>query len=250
MDHDRAADDFACIHMMTRTIALLVLLVAACTTTEAVDSDTPDDAAGKADGVSRPSGVYSRRDATDGQLSELMLFPDGTFNRYDALGDMRIRGRYTFTRSTTTAKRYIRFIDPDGTLIDRYVYTMNGAVVHLHLDSETADYPMFSSATGTAAWIEGIETDWFDDAFEDWGAEAFTRTAIVRTDLPAPARAIYDQVASELGPNTTPLIYRFDLHGRPGFELDGGSTTVRLFDQAGSVVASGKGDSLFDFAWN
>ena len=237
--------------MMTRTIAFLVLLVAACSTTEAVDSDTPDDAAGKADGVSRPNGVYERTEATEGQLTELMLFPDDTFMRYDAAGDMRIRGRYSFTRSTTSAKRYIRFIDPrDGTLIDRYVYTMNGSVVHLHLDSEPADYPMFSTATGTAAWVEGIKTDWVDDAFEDWGAEAFTRTAIVRADLPAADRAVYDHVASELGPNMVPLIYRFDLHGASGFELDGGSTTVRLFDQAGTLVASGKGDNLFDFAWN
>ena len=218
-------------------------LVSACATSVDDGDDTPDAADGKADGWSRPAGVYSRTEATDGQLTELMLMPDRTFLRYDALGDWRVRGTYVFTRSTSSSKRYIRFVDADGTLIDRYVYTMNGSVVRLHPDSTTTAYPMFSVATGKAAWIEAVKTDWFDEAFQDWGADAFPRTPIRRADLPAAALTVYDQI-------TNPTIYRFDLHGARGFEIDGGSPSVRLFDDTGHQVASGDGDSMFDFEWH
>jgi hypothetical protein len=87
---------------------------------------------------------------------------------------------------------------------------------------------MFSTATGDAAWVEAIKTDWFDEAFQDWGAEALPRTGIHRADLPAAMRTIYDPAT--LPPNTVPLIYRIDLHGRRGFEMDGGSPAVRLFE--------------------
>jgi hypothetical protein len=231
---------------MNRSLPLCIaLLFTACATTDETDVDTADD--GKADGLARPSGVYSRREATDGQLFELVLLPDRTFQRYEASGDWRERGTYTFTKSTTTAKRYIRFLDEDGALIDRYTYTMSGSVVRLQRDG--AVYPMFSVATGDAAWVEAIKSDWFDEAFQDWGAELFPRTGIRRADLPAAAQATYDQVAAALPPNTNPVIYRFDLHGRQGFEMDGGSPAVRLFEGTGKQVASGDGDSLFDFAW-
>ena len=62
-------------------------------------------------------------------------------------------------------------------------------------------------------------------------------------------RTVYDQVADDLGANEFPLIYRFDLHGASGFELDGGTPRVRLFDAAGHEAASGNGESLEDFAW-
>ncbi|HSD90331.1 MAG TPA: hypothetical protein VLB44_22535 [Kofleriaceae bacterium] len=226
----------------------MTLLLTACAATppDADIDDTADD--GKADGLARPAGVYSRSEATDGQLEELMLLADHTFLRFEGGGDWRERGTYSFTRSSTTSKRYIRFLDTDGTLIDRYTYSMNGSVLRLQRDA--GSYPMFSVATGDAAWVEAIKTDWFDEAFQDWGAEAFPRTPIRRVDLPASARTIYDEVASSPGPNTVPLIYRFDLHGRQGFEMDGGSPSVRLFDATGTQVATGDGDSLFDFEWH
>ena len=236
---------------MNRSLPVLALslLFAACTTTpdDADVDDTVTD--GKADGIARPAGVYSATSATGGQLEELMLMPDHTYLRYAALGDWRERGTYTFSKSTISTKRFIRFLDSDGNLIDRAQYTMNGSVVRLRPDGATAAYPMFSVATGEAAWTTAVKTDWFDEAFEDWGAETFPRTGIRRADLPASVQAVYDQVASALPPNEIPLIYRFDLHGAKGFELDGGTPRVRLFDASGHQVASGEGESLEDFQW-
>jgi hypothetical protein len=232
---------------MIRSLSLFALIFAACAA-PADSTDVEDTGDGKADGAARPAGVYSRTEASEGQLEELMLMPDHTFLRYEALGDWRERGTYMFTKSTTTTKRYIRFLDSDGTLIDRYTYSMKGSVLHLQRDG--GDYAMFSVATGEAAWVEAIKTDWFDEAFQDWGADAFPRTGIRRADLPASVQTTYDQVASTLGPNAFPLIYSFDLHGARGFEMDGGSPAVRLFDAAGHEVATGDGDSLEDFAWH
>src|SRR5262249_33196367 len=110
--------------MMSRTLAALSLslLVGGCATGGAVDSDNdvPDELAGKDDGVARPAGVYQRREATGDQITELMLLPDRTFIRRSATDEYRSRGRYQFTRSTTTT--YIRFFDSDGALIDRFAY--------------------------------------------------------------------------------------------------------------------------------
>ena len=236
---------------MNRSIPLFALLtVTACTATPPDLTDEVDDTAsdGKADGIARPSGVYSRNEATDGQLEELMLLPDHTYLRYEALGDWRERGTYTFSKSTTTSKRYIRFLDSDGTLVDRYTYTMSGSVVRLQRDGAT--YPMFSTATGEAAWVTAVKTDWFDEAFEDWGAETFPRAGIFPADLPASVHTIYDQVAHTLGPNAIPRIYRFDLHGSRGYEMDGGTPAVRLFDATGHQVATGDGESLEEFEWH
>jgi hypothetical protein len=236
---------------MKRSLPLLFVLLAACVTTTDSDLDDVEDTdAEKADGVARPAGVFSRREATGDELMELMLFPDKTYLRFAAFGDWRERGTYTFSKSTNSSKRYIRFLDDEGTLVDRYSYTMSGSVVRLDPDGATKSYPMFSVATGEAAWVEAIKADWFDEAFQDWGATAFPRTGIRRGDLPVAARAVFDQVADSMGPNQFPLIYTFDLHGRVGFEIAGGEPNVRLFDAAGTQVASGNGDDLFNFEWN
>jgi hypothetical protein len=254
MDREPAGGDFLGAiskeSPMTRSLPLfLALVVSACAVTPPDDTDVDDTADdGKADGVARPAGVYTRKDATEGQLDELMLMPDHTFLRYEALGDWRERGTYAFSRSTTTSKRYIRFLDSDGTLIDRYTYTMSGSVLHVQRDG--AAYPMVSTATGDAAWVEAVKADWFDEAFQDWGADAFPRTGIHRTDLPASVQTVYDQVANSLPANTVPQIYRFDLHGSRGYEMDGGKPSVRLFDAQGDQVASGDGDSMFNFEWH
>lgn len=235
---------------MKHAFAIAVTLFAACATTPSDDDvDVVDDDA-KADGIARPAGVFSRTEATGDELTELMLLPDRTFIRYAAFGDYRERGTYTFSKSTTSTKRYIRFLDDEGGLVDRYVYTMSGSVVKLRLDSETQAYPMFSVARGQDAWVTAIKTDWFDEAFLDWGAEAFPREGIHPTELPSSVRALYDSVSSTMPPNTFPLIYRFDLHGQRGFELVGDSPRVRLFDAAGKQVASGDGESEFDWEWH
>ncbi len=223
----------------------LVLIFTACATQADLDDEQLDEE-GKADGTARPAGVYSRREATDGQLMELMLLPDHTFLRFEATGDWRERGTYQFTRSTTSSRRYIRFLDDDGALIDRYTYSITGSVVRLSQSGAT--YPMFSVATGDAAWVEAIKTDWFDEAFQDWGAEAFPRVGIKPSELPVATRGAYDELAASLGPNEFPSIYRFDLHGQRGFELVS-SPSVRLFDGTGAQVAAGDGESMFDFAW-
>jgi hypothetical protein len=246
MDQEPASADFSSMNRAT-SLLLISALASACAVSPVDDDDDVVELDGKADGA-RPAGVYSRKEATDGQIAELMLFPDRSFLRYVAGDDFLFRGTFQFTRSTTTSKRYIRFLDSDGTLMDRYTYSMNGSVVRLHLDSETSFYPMFSTATGADAWTEAIKIDWVDEAFFDWGAEAFARTPIRRADLPSLLVTEYDALAATLPPNTIPLIYRFDLHGRRGFEMDSGST-VRLFDAGGHEVAEGSGESEFDFEW-
>ena len=232
---------------MLRSLPLFALLLTACVD-QVDDNEVADLDDGKADSTAKPAGVYSRTEATEGQLMELMLLPDHTFLRFEATGDYRERGTYQFTRSTNSAKHYIRFLDSDGGFWDRYTYSMHGSVVRLVRDG--GEYPMFSVATGTAAWVEAVKTDWVDEAFWDWGAETFPRTGLHPTELPAAVRTIYDQVSSSMPPNEFPLIYSFDLHGRNGFEMDGGTPRVRLFDSAGKQVASGNGEGAEDFLWN
>src|SRR5258705_13999934 len=103
----------------------LSLLVGGCAVDGSLDNDVPDEIGQKDDGVARPAGFYQRREATGDQIAELMLLPDRSFIRRAADGEYRERGRYQFTRSS--ANNYIRFFDSDGTLLDRYVYRVNGS---------------------------------------------------------------------------------------------------------------------------
>jgi hypothetical protein len=235
--------------MMRRTIAALSLslLIGGCAADGSLDSE-PDvvDEGQKEDGVTRPAGVFERREATGSQLAELMLLGDHTFIRRGADDEYRTRGRYQFTRSSTTT--YIRFFDTDGTLIDRYAYRVNGSVVRLRLDSSAASYAVFSEAHGEAAWVEAVKSDWFDEAF-DIEPSAFPRVAVYPSDLPAAARATYDELIRKMPPSSHADLFRFDLHGSRGYELrtDG---RVQLFDGAGAVVATGTGDTMFNFSWD
>jgi hypothetical protein len=44
-------------------------------------------------------------------------------------------------------------------------------------------------------------------------------------------------------------VFRFSLHGSTGYELRTESA-VHLLDDSGAVVATGHGDTMFNFAWN
>jgi tetraacyldisaccharide-1-P 4'-kinase len=94
---------------MNRATPLLLISLLASACAVSPDDDDVVELDGKADGIARPTGIYSSTEATEGQVAELMLFPDHTFLRYVEAEDFRIRGTFQFTKSTTSSKRYIRF---------------------------------------------------------------------------------------------------------------------------------------------
>jgi hypothetical protein len=110
---------------------LAISLLGAC-----ADQSYPgDDAAdveistdGKTDGwlTDTPQGTFSTTNAATGEVAKLTLNADMTFEREieDAGANTVTTGKYKFTQGG--GNRYIRFLKPNGTLIERYGFEMHG----------------------------------------------------------------------------------------------------------------------------
>ena len=147
-----------------RTTALLMALALAafgCSgtpdTADDANADTIDNAA-KADGVVRPVGTYLKDGATAGQFTKIVLKTDRTFHRelmvYCIVAPCptpATDGTYNFSKSGTT--RYIRFLDDNGDLIDRYAYTLSGDVLKLRVPNETTKVA-YTHADNDNAWCD------------------------------------------------------------------------------------------------
>lgn len=111
----------------------------------AVDDLGPDviDTAGKADGVVRPVGSFWQEGAAPGEPLVVVLKTDMTFH-YETLvvcvvapcNPIAHDGTYAWSKSGTT--RYIRFLDAEGNLIERFAYKLSGDTLKLRAKGATA----------------------------------------------------------------------------------------------------------------
>lgn len=145
--------------------ALVALPVAACssadtdpTTSQSEEGAEVEDLGGKADGVSKPTGTYQlSKPGTVGSqdLSLLVLKTDKTFHSEVAVmcvttpcNPIAIEGTYKLTKSTTSAKRFIRL--DDGETVTRYEYKLTeGGVLKLR---KVGDTPWFEMTKAEQAW--------------------------------------------------------------------------------------------------
>jgi hypothetical protein len=121
------------------------VFVIAALGTYGCDSTTsnPDDSAAdvtdnsdKADGVVRPEGTYTHAAAAAGDFTVVILNADKSFHREMLVmcittpcNPVATDGTYGWSKSGST--RYVRFLDANGALIDRYAYTLSGDVLTL-----------------------------------------------------------------------------------------------------------------------
>ena len=159
----------------TVVAALFALVVFGCDGTAVNPDDQAQDQVevdGKADGssaaVARPLGTYRVAHQYAGRLTMVTFKSDKTFHYemmvYCAGGGtcppVGHDGTYTFSKSGTT--RYIRFLDADGQLIDRYAYQLTGQLgdtlkLRLSGDSEWTTLPQSGDAYCAAAADCGLQ---------------------------------------------------------------------------------------------
>ncbi|HEY3356566.1 MAG TPA: hypothetical protein VGQ83_25165 [Polyangia bacterium] len=114
------------------------------------------DNAEKADGVIRPVGTYRNEAPTAGGFTAVVLKTDKTFRREVQVmcittpcNPIATEGRYGWSKSGST--RYIRFLDENGDLIDRYAYTLSGDVLTLRVPNTTQKQKLTLSADAYCA---------------------------------------------------------------------------------------------------
>jgi hypothetical protein len=123
--------------------------------------DVIDDA-GKADAVSRPTGSFRSQEASAGQFTLVVLNEDRTFHREMMVycfaapcNPVAQSGTYTFSKSGDT--RYIRFLDADGNLVDRYAYTWAADTLKLRSSGGTAWQALRTGGDGWCAVPDDCE---------------------------------------------------------------------------------------------
>ncbi|MCU0620044.1 MAG: hypothetical protein MUC69_00920 [Gemmatimonadales bacterium] len=139
--------------------ACLGLGLGACEGAGYPDDATADsaDMEGKADGVERPVGTFAAGMAPVGQFRLVVLTTDKRFHRERAASctggpcspDVE-EGTYTWSKSGST--RYVRFVDPDGVLMDRYAYTLSDGGRTLKLRVPGTNDRQTLAREDSAAW--------------------------------------------------------------------------------------------------
>jgi hypothetical protein len=151
-----------------RTTALFMVLALAafgCNGSPDTGDDTAADTidtATKADGVVRPVGTFLKDAASAGQFTKIVLKTDRTFHRETMVYCVRApcpalesEGTYNYSKSGST--RYIRFMDENGDLIDRYAYTLADDVLKLRVPGESTRVA-YTRADDANAWC-GVADD-------------------------------------------------------------------------------------------
>jgi hypothetical protein len=126
--------------MRNLMVAMMLVGAAGCEGGNPID-DEPDqiDDATKADS-STPLGNFTGS-VHIGQIRDLTLSSDKSYDYFiqtvDCIpGPCRAqKGSYKFSHSSTT--RYIRFLDGDGNLVERYAYKLSGTKLSLRRDHDT-----------------------------------------------------------------------------------------------------------------
>jgi hypothetical protein len=143
-------------HIGSFLFIALSLAAIGCTADAMDATDVADDALGAKEdsGAAKPAGHYvSSGLPRPGELTDLVLDADHTFTRnvlvYCAaqpsypLDCGHESGHYKLTKSTTSSTRYIRFLDADGDLMDRYVYAVHAdGSLTLRRDDETHEFTL------------------------------------------------------------------------------------------------------------
>jgi hypothetical protein len=115
------------------------------TTADDNNQDTIDNTTGKED-ASYPVGIFNSTTAQshDGTVGKLVLNSDKTYSRtvnvaacpqLDA-GCATTTGKYTFSHSGST--RYVRLLNANGTLNERYAYKLSGETMSLRASGDTS----------------------------------------------------------------------------------------------------------------
>lgn len=134
--------------MRRLAFAAAAILAIACDSGSSSDENEPAPGAenevevsidGKEDGVVRPLGTYRGEAAGAGDLVTVVLKSDKTFHRETLVtcittpcNPIGEDGTYKFTKGGEN--RYIRFLDTDGQLIDRYAYELEDDTLSLRKD--------------------------------------------------------------------------------------------------------------------
>lgn len=137
---------------------LLALAAPACTASIANDTmeeGEVDDDGTKEDGVTRPAGHYTFQGrAAVGTITDLVLNEDKTFTySWSTFGNGRslhseeVTGTYRFTKSGNN--RFIRFINDDGDLVNRYQYRLSGTTLRLKVDWSSTWFEMAFQAASS-----------------------------------------------------------------------------------------------------
>jgi hypothetical protein len=138
--------------MLKILCSAFLLTVAACAPAGSDDmmttADEVEEISGKADGVALPIGTYRTQKLELGEIRQVTIGADRSFSRWIQVVDCiplkgcgPETGTVRFTRSIKTGARYIRFLDGDGDLMDRYQYTLAGADLTLRRDDVTTWTP-------------------------------------------------------------------------------------------------------------
>jgi hypothetical protein len=122
--------------MKTFAFLATAMLAVGCADNMEPSDDVADDSVASKDdsAAAKPAGHYVLEgNPTPMELTDLVLNADHTFTRnifvYCAAESITLNcgheaGSYKFTKSTTSSTRYIRFIDDQGNLMDRYTYVV------------------------------------------------------------------------------------------------------------------------------
>ncbi|MGE5186489.1 MAG: Kazal-type serine protease inhibitor family protein [Acidobacteriota bacterium] len=155
-----------------RTILFASLLaIAACATSGGEQPDTS--AGGKADGTSKPSGIYTNPAPHAGELASLNLMADGRFERTTTVEcqlptcePLASSGTYALTRGDSD--HYIHFYGDDGRSLDRYQWDLADGNLELARDGSSDWFEMDAAAAKMCGGFLGALCD--DGYFCDYGA--------------------------------------------------------------------------------
>jgi hypothetical protein len=130
-------------HQLMTLFILLAPLASACHAAGADDAQ-PEQADDPTKGdVVAPLGTFGADKARAGELSTLTLRADGTFARTVEKG-ASATGTFRLTHSETT--HFIRFLDAEEALIDRYAWVLTGDSLRLRPAGEMTSFTLTRAA--------------------------------------------------------------------------------------------------------
>ncbi|MBF0501578.1 MAG: hypothetical protein HQM09_15675 [Candidatus Riflebacteria bacterium] len=104
--------------------------------------------------------------------------------------------------------------------------------------------PKATNASADAAWVKKIK-----QYYEDNGAEGLTENA----QLPAAAKADFDKLNKEWGPDYPPEAMELAIDGKTAYFVEDdndGGIYVDIFDASGKLIAAGSCGESSDFRWD
>lgn len=246
---------------------LLALTVPACTAgvgADTMEEAETDDLGGKEDGVARPEGSYfSEAAARPGNISELFLDVESktyqmtwsSFGNGRSLHDEQGTGAYRFTKSGRN--RYIRFLDADGQLLNRYQYKFSGATLQLKADWSDTWFGMEQGLNDErSVWTRQVKAHFLEnyDAFVD-GVENPDIHTVRRASLPQSVQQQYDYYkrGCDTDAECNMAAYTDSVEGLRVYyvlELRPNLGVATIYDESGERLASGIYGGTGEWNWD